>query len=101
MNDRASDSMQSYCRIARPSPSGYFAANLAGSKPVPHPGNLEVHPWDGSVYKAITGGNGESDLFKLELGQILRLTESPDAPESRRFQWSRFSIGGEPPGRGG
>jgi secreted PhoX family phosphatase len=79
----------------------YFAANLAGATPMPHPEDVEIHPLDGSVYIAITAGNGDSDLFKPELGQICKLSESGDAPESRGFQWSHFSTSGDAPASGG
>lgn len=81
----------------------FHAANLSGGTPIPYPEDVEFNPVDGSVYFAIGGGSGGSDpvLFKPQLGQIWKLTESTDAPDSGRFQWTPFSISGGVPGSGG
>ena len=81
----------------------YQAANAIGGTPSGRPEDVEVHPGDGSVYIAFTAGAGRpGGLWENPYGQVFRMEEANGDVRARRFQWSRFVVGGPAdPGLGG
>jgi secreted PhoX family phosphatase len=83
----------------------YAMANAIGATPTARPEDLELHPFDASVYVAFTDTAGTSEgspdryVFpeavegtSRRYGGVLRLA---DEPASLAFRWSRFLASGE------
>ena len=66
------------------------AALLIGATPADRPEDLEVHPHTGHVYISLTNNQAHSNYH----GQIVRIKESGDDPESLTFDWDFFAVGG-------
>lgn len=87
----------------------FAMANAVGATPTGRPEDVDLHPFEGSLYIAFSdaggGGDGSPDLALLpdargecsrRYGAIVRLQDD-DAPEgrARTFHWSRFASAGE------
>lgn len=66
------------------------AALVLRATPTDRPEDLEVHPYTGQVYIAMTNNANHSNFH----GQIVRLTEAQNNPESESFDWEFFAVGG-------
>jgi len=92
----------------------FAMANAVGGTPTARPEDLEVHPYDHSVYIAFTdatdGGDGSPDgrIFpdsarqnSRQYGAVFRLEEAGSDPQAERFAWGRFVTSGEVAEQGG
>lgn len=86
----------------------FLMANAAGGTPCARPEDLEVHPFDHSVYIAFTDSTGDEDgspdvrifpdsrrLNSRQYGAIYRLAETDDDPAATTFTWGKFVSSGE------
>ena len=76
----------------------FRASNLIGATPTGRPEDVEVHPFDQSVYIAFTAGAPigaalGASLFPNVHGEIWRLVEEGDGTGTR-FTWMRWKAGG-------
>lgn len=73
----------------------YRASNLAGSTPAARPEDVEVHPFDNSVYVAFTASaTAEDSLFTNVYGEIIRIVETSGDGTGTAFAWHRWKAGG-------
>lgn len=87
----------------------FAMANAIGATPCGRPEDVDLHPFDGSLYMAFSdatgGGDGSPDLAVMpeavgetsrRYGAIVRLLDD-EAVEgrARSFRWSRFATSGE------
>src|SRR5688572_4151691 len=73
---------------------GFRAANLVGATPTGRPEDVEVHPFDGSIYIAFTAhATAPATMFSNTFGQIWRLVDT-DQGTGSRFTWMRWMAGG-------
>jgi len=92
----------------------FAMANAAGGTPTARPEDIEVHPFDHSVYISFTDATGGSDgspdkrVFpesaletSRRYGAIYRLAENGDDPAATRFSWGKFVSSGEAADGGG
>jgi secreted PhoX family phosphatase len=86
----------------------FLMANAIGGTPCARPEDLEVHPFDRSVYIAFTDSSGDEDgspdarIFpdsrrtnSRQYGAIFRLVEHDNDPAATTFSWGRFVAAGE------
>jgi secreted PhoX family phosphatase len=66
------------------------AAKAIGATPLDRPEDCEVHPLDGTLYVALTNNLDHGNYY----GQIVRLIEENDNPESEGFRYEIFLAGG-------
>ena len=66
------------------------AALALRATPVDRPEDIEVHPRTGHVYIALTNNSNHGNFH----GQIVRIIESDNNPESETFDWDFFAVGG-------
>ncbi|HEX9998211.1 MAG TPA: alkaline phosphatase PhoX [Abditibacterium sp.] len=66
------------------------AAAVLGATPLDRPEDCEVHPLDGTLYIALTNNVKHGNYY----GQIVRLLEKEDNPESEGFRYEIFLAGG-------
>lgn len=66
------------------------AALTVKATPVDRPEDIEVHPKTRHVYVALTNNTGHGNFH----GQIVRIEEQGDDPESLDFNWHLFAVGG-------
>ena len=64
------------------------AALALRATPVDRPEDLEVHPLTGHVYIALTNNSAHGNFH----GQIVRLMEANNDPESTDFMWEFFAV---------
>lgn len=92
----------------------FLMAGAAGATPLARAEDLEVHPYDQSVYIAFTdstgGYDGSADLAVFpdsnsnssrKYGAVFHLKEDRDDPGSETFSWSRLVVAGEIAEKGG
>lgn len=86
----------------------FLMANAAGGTPCARPEDIEVHPFDRSVYIAFTDSTGDEDgspdarIFpdsrrenSRQYGAIFRIVETDDNPAATTFAWGKFVAAGE------
>jgi uncharacterized protein len=66
------------------------AALALRGTPVDRPEDIEVHPLTGHVYIALTNNTLHGNYH----GQIVRIRETDNNPESETFEWDFFATGG-------
>jgi secreted PhoX family phosphatase len=66
------------------------AAAAVKATPMDRPEDCEVHPADGTLYVALTNNTRHGNFY----GQIVRLLEDRDDPESESFRFEIFLAGG-------
>lgn len=66
------------------------AAKFVGGTPLDRPEDVEIHPFDGSVYIGFTNNLNHGNYF----GQIYRLVEEDNNHESTSFVYEIFVSGG-------
>lgn len=66
------------------------AARVSRATPLDRCEDCELHPLDGSLYVSLTNNTKHGNLF----GQIVRLVEDGDDPESETFRYEIFLAGG-------
>ena len=66
------------------------AAHFVGGTPLDRPEDVEIHPFDGSVYVALTNNLKHGNYF----GQIYRIVEDDHNHESTSFKYEIFATGG-------
>ena len=66
------------------------AALAIRGTPVDRPEDIEVHPQTGDVYIALTNNSRHGNFH----GQIVRIKEDGNNPESTSFDWDFFAVGG-------
>lgn len=66
------------------------ASEMLGATKLDRPEDCEVHPLDGTLYVALTNNDSHGNYF----GQILRIIEDEDLPESESFRFEIFLAGG-------
>ena len=72
----------------------FQASNLIGATPTGRPEDIEIHPFDRSVYIAFTAeATAPGHLFPNVHGEIWRLEEEGDGTGTR-FTWMRWKAGG-------
>ena len=72
----------------------FRAGNLIGATPTGRPEDVEVHPFDRSVYIAFTASaTAPATMFSNLYGQIWRLVDT-DEGTGARFTWMRWMVGG-------
>lgn len=92
----------------------YAMANAAGGTPTSRPEDIEIHPFDRSIYIAFTDSTGSGDgspdvrIFpdsrgenSRQYGAIYRMVEEGDDPAAERFTWGKFVSSGEAAEGGG
>jgi secreted PhoX family phosphatase len=87
--DRAADErlQKKYTSQAEVVADARGAGLAVGGTPVDRPEDLEIHPFDGSVFIACTNNSDHGNYH----GQIVRLT---DEPAGTTFDWQIFATGG-------
>ena len=86
----------------------FLMANAVGGTPCARPEDLEVHPFDSSVYIAFTDSTGDDEgspdsrIFpdskrtnSRQYGAIFRLLEADNDPAAGSFTWGKFVSAGE------
>ena len=66
------------------------AALALRATPTDRPEDIEVHPITGHVYAALTNNSRHGNFH----GQIIRIVETDNDPESETFEWDFFAVGG-------
>ncbi|MBS1517101.1 MAG: PhoX family phosphatase [Bacteroidetes bacterium] len=66
------------------------AAKLAGGTECNRPEDIEINPFDKSVFVSFTNNSKKDDYF----GSIVRIIEKNNDPESMDFEWEVFAKGG-------
>lgn len=85
---------QVYSDIGAIVTDAFRAANLIGATPTGRPEDLEVHPFDRSVFIAFTDrATAAGSPFTNVHGEIVRLVEEGDGTGTR-FTWMRWKAGG-------
>ena len=80
----------------------YRASNLIGSTPTGRPEDVEVHPFDSSVYIAFTASASiPRSPFTNVFGEIVRIVEDAEDALGTEFSWQRWKAGGAADDRGG
>lgn len=73
----------------------YRASNLVGATPTGRPEDVEVHPFDNSVFIAFTASTTiANSLFTNIYGELLRLVEGSADGTGNTFTWQRWTAGG-------
>jgi uncharacterized protein len=65
-------------------------AMVLGGTRTDRPEDIEVHPGTGDVYIAMTNNSNHGNFH----GQIVRVVEADNDPESLTFNWDIFAVGG-------
>ncbi len=73
------------------------AALLVGATKTDRPEDIKINPADGSVFISFTNNSGHGNFY----GQITRLIEAGNNPESSDFAWEVFATGGPQRSGGG
>jgi uncharacterized protein len=73
----------------------FRASNLAGATPTGRPEDVEVHPFDDSIYVAFTAAaTAPNSLFTNIYGEIVRIVEASGDGTGTTFTWQRWKAGG-------
>ena len=73
----------------------FRASNLVGATPTGRPEDVEVHPFDKSVYIAFTANaTAQNSLFTNIYGELLRIVETSGDGMGTAFTWQRWKAGG-------
>jgi secreted PhoX family phosphatase len=70
------------------------AAKMVGATPCNRPEDFEIHPTTGDVYLTLTNNKPKGDFH----GQIMKIMEEGNNPESMSFKAETFVAGGEQTG---